>query len=406
MSKKILFIAEAVTLAHVARPLVLAETVLKSGYEVVFACDERSGWLLKDKPFTWLPLQSISSNCFLDALAKGAPVYDFETLQCYVRDDLALIEKVQPDLIVGDFRLSLSVSARITGRPYLAIANAYWSAYAQDKSYPMPSIKELNVLPLSLAEILFGWFSPFAFAWHTRPLNRLRKQYGLPSLGHDLRRVYTDADHVLYVDAPTLIPLNHAPASHHFIGPVLWSMPVPTPACWQQLPTDKPIIYVNLGSSGNPAMLPMILNALADLPVSVIAASAGFQIPATVPDNAFVADYLPGDAAAKMSSLVICNGGAPTTQQALAAGVPVIGIAGNLDQFLNMRAIVRNKAGLLLHGGRTTHRQIREAVLCLLSQPGYTITAQQLMHRFSHSQAADVFASIVSELPTIKRTGS
>lgn len=68
------------------------------------------------------------------------------------------------------------------------------------------------------------------------------------------------------------------------------------------------------------------LNALADLPVTVIAATAGRNHLKNVPANAFVADYLPGEAAAARSAVVLCNGGSPTTQQALAAGVPVIGL--------------------------------------------------------------------------------
>ena len=48
---------------------------------------------------------------FLAALAAGRPVYHAETLRSYVRDDLSLLESVDPDIVVGDFRLSLAVSA-------------------------------------------------------------------------------------------------------------------------------------------------------------------------------------------------------------------------------------------------------------------------------------------------------
>ncbi|RXL56259.1 hypothetical protein EO238_33760, partial [Citrobacter sp. AAK_AS5] len=39
--KRILFVGEAVTLAHVVRPAVLARALDPSRYEVVLACDER-----------------------------------------------------------------------------------------------------------------------------------------------------------------------------------------------------------------------------------------------------------------------------------------------------------------------------------------------------------------------------
>jgi UDP:flavonoid glycosyltransferase YjiC (YdhE family) len=57
-----------------------------------------------------------------------------------------------------------------------------------------------RVLPIALADRLFKLVRPLAFALHCRPLNRVRRAYRMPSLGYDLRRIYTDADHVLYAD--------------------------------------------------------------------------------------------------------------------------------------------------------------------------------------------------------------
>jgi UDP:flavonoid glycosyltransferase YjiC (YdhE family) len=82
-----------------------------------------------------------------------------------------------------------------------------------------------------------------------------------------------------------------------------------------------------------------------------------------LPDNVHIADYLPGEQAAQRSRLVICNGGSPTSQQALAAGVPVLGIAGNLDQYLNMAGVVRSGAGMLLRSDRLAEEALRSAAL-------------------------------------------
>ncbi|WP_306776585.1 glycosyltransferase, partial [Escherichia coli] len=120
-------------------------------------------------------------------------------------------------------------------------------------------------------------------------------------------------------------------------------------------------VYVTLGSSGDPSLLPQILDALANLPVRVIASTAGAPAPQHLPANARVASYLPGDAAAKRSSLVICNGGSLTTQQALATGIPILGIASNMDQFLNMGPIETAGAGLTLRADRLTRRAIGSA---------------------------------------------
>ena len=101
---------------------------------------------------------------------------------------------------------------------------------------------------------------------------------------------------------------------------------------------------------------------LADLPITVIAATVGSRVAIAPPPNAWLADYLPGREAAQRSCLVICNGGSPTSQQALAAGVPVIGVATNLDQFLNMVAIESAGAGVTLRADRFSATLLRTCV--------------------------------------------
>ena len=117
-------------------------------------------------------------------------------------------------------------------------------------------------------------------------------------------------------------------------------------------------------------------------PVTVLAATAGTIRLDAVPPNAFVAPFLPGDAAARRASVVICNGGSPTSQQALTAGVPVIGIAGNLDQFLNMHGVVGAGAGLLLRADRFQETALRRAATRLLDDSPTRLAARQLATAF------------------------
>lgn len=396
--KKVLFIAEAVTLAHVARPLVLSGSLDSSRYRMTFACDPRCQWLLRDFAGAYSPLRSIDARIFLDALASGKPVYDVATLEAYVKDDLDLLARVKPDLVVGDFRLSLSVSARLARVPYVTITNAYWSPYFRPVAYPVPSLPMTRVLPVGLAGMLFRLARPLAFAYHCRPLNAVRRRHGLASLGSDLRHVYTDADQTLYADVAEFFPGIELPTNHRFIGPVLWAPPVPLPSWWDDLPSDRPIVYVTLGSSGQENLLPKVLNALGDLEVTVIAASAGGHLPASVPANARVAQYLPGDEASRRARLVICNGGSPTSQQALAAGVPLIGIAGNLDQFLNMEFIAQTGAGLILRADRFNGDRLRQALGTLLATDGHNGKGLDIAEIFASYSSQQCFSRLMSDL--------
>ena len=382
---RILLLAEAVTLAHVARPVALARRLVPAGHTMVLACAARYAGFARSADWQAADLDSIPSEQFARALAQGAPLYDLATLQGYVQADLALIQAHRPDVVVGDFRLSMSVSARLAGVPCLSIANAYWTPHAPAR-FPLPVLPLTRVLPLALARPLFNLFRPLAFAQHCGPMNRLRARHGLPGLGHDLRRVYTDADHLLVADDPALHPLLAARDDVSVIGPLAWSPDLPWPVQPASAPglagmadsADRPMVYVALGSSGPADALASVLAALADLPVQVMATTAGRPAPAQVPANAQVHDYLPGDRAAARAALVVCNGGSLAVQQALAAGVPVLGVASNMDQFLNMGPVVDAGAGRLIRADRLSVAALRAACQGLLNAPEARLAAQRL----------------------------
>lgn len=362
---RLLLFSEAVTLAHIARPYALGAELSARGFEVHLARDARYDSLLGDALPQRHTISSISPESFTAALARGAPLYDLHTLQRYVEDDLDVITRVRPDAIMGDFRLSLAVSAAVARVPYLALANAYWSPYCRQR-YPVPELPFVRLLGPTLGQALFTVARPLAFALHCLPMHRLRRQYGLPSLGADLDRVYTHADYTLYADAPDLFTMRDLPGNHRFIGPVSWSPQVAPPAWWNDLPRDEPCIYVTLGSSGRADLLPTVCAALGEVAATAIVSTAGAPVPATLPGNVHAAPYLPGAAAVARADLVLCNGGSPTTQQALLAGVPVLGVAGNLDQYLNMSAVERAGAGRLLRSGTLERDGLAAALRALL----------------------------------------
>ena len=395
--KRILFVAEAVTLAHVARPYALAGTLDPARYEAIFACSDAYLPLFPDWPWRRESIASIPPRVFMERLARGHRLYPLETLEQYAREDLRLLEAVRPDAIVGDFRLSLSASARAARIPYLTLTNAYWSPYVANRRVPVPCLPMTRRLGLPLVSAFFTLSRPAAFAWHTLPLNQLRRKYGLPSLGHDLRRVYTDADVTLYADVPQLVPTVGLPPHHRYIGPVEWSPRIPLPESLRQERHDgKPLVYVTMGSSGSAALLPIVLDALAGIDCRVAVASGGVPL-RNVPANAIVADYLPGDLVADRASLVICNGGSPTSHQALTRGVPVLGIPFNLDQHLNMGYVVARGAGLAVRPERASAPLLREAVRCLLDEPRYQCHAAEMAGNLGALAAMVEFARALDD---------
>jgi UDP:flavonoid glycosyltransferase YjiC (YdhE family) len=375
--RRVLFIGEAVTLAHVVRCVALSRALNPDAYEVCLACDPRYNNLIGTLPFPRLDVWTIPSRQFFTALDRGTPIYREADLVRYVTEDLTLIERFRPDVVVGDFRLSLDVSTRLSGVQYLGIANAYWSRHAQVRA-PVPDIALTRLLGVRVAQRLFDLGTPAVGAWHARAFRNLRRRYGLPPTVPDIRDAYTQGDERLYADIAELVPMADLPDGDRFIGPIPWSPDVAYPTWWDSLPTDRPIVYVTLGSSGRADLLPVVLDALADQPVTVVAATAGHARPGRVPANARVTDLLPGDRVAARAGVVVCNGGSPTTYQGLSAGKPVIGICGNLDQYLNMTLVDRAGAGCLLRAGKLPPSLLRQSVQRALGDDRMRASARAL----------------------------
>ncbi|MDQ3534046.1 MAG: glycosyl transferase family 1, partial [Bacteroidota bacterium] len=219
---RILFISEDITLAQVVRLVQLAKTLDKNIYEVHFACSEHKELIFKDADFKLWNLSNIGQEKMQEALDESRPIYTEEILEDYVKAELQLIDQVKPDLIVGDFRLSLSISAPLSDTPFASLINAYWSPFTNIAEYPIPDHPMVQILGENLANFFFNLARPVAFNQFAKPVNIVRKKYGLKPIG-SLLETLTFGDFTLHPDTPGLVPTKNLPPKHHYLGPVLWS---------------------------------------------------------------------------------------------------------------------------------------------------------------------------------------
>jgi UDP:flavonoid glycosyltransferase YjiC (YdhE family) len=396
--KRVAFFAEDVTLAHAGRAAVLSRMLDREKYEVWLVTSTRYRELLGDVTH-FLPLRCMSSEVFLGRLGRGRPIFEAQELAASVEEDRTILRELAPHLVVGDFRVSLSISARSLSIPYLAVTDSYWSPYAE-RPFPLSDIP-LRRIGNRFAEIVFPYVRPFGFALHARPINEIRRQYGLPSVGGDLCLAYTDADHVAYADIPDLIEKPNIPSNHHHIGPVMFEPDAPLPSWWNDVP-PRPCVYVGLGTSGNLDVVPKIMSALGQLPVNLFVASAGREeiSSSDLRANVFTAKFLPGSLTAARSSLVICNGGSGATQQSLRAGVPVLGLASNMDQLMNMAPLEKRGAGLTIGTWDATVARIRNATRTLLEESCFRENAALLGRKLGRIDVRKAFPKLVSEILT------
>jgi len=406
-SKRVLFFAESATLAHVCRPYVLAQILAERGWEVHFAVDSHYRFVLSGRHIAIHPMYSRSPEEFARALRSPGVIFPYELLARYADAERRLIDQVRPDLVIGDLRPSLSVSARRSSVPYAALANAYWSPFVAQRTVPIPTNKLLAAARWSQSAsdaLLSGftrWFqraAPKLLRGQLSGLNRLRREHGFLEFS-DYFTGFSDADWTLYADIPVLFRMSEElPDCHRFIGHIAWAPEVGMPAEFLSVRDDRPVVYVSLGSSGSPAQLASMLAVLERQNVRVLVATAGLVDKRGWSGNAFFAPYLPGDQAAALATVAITNGGSPSTYQALMHGVPVIGVASNLDQLLAMERVDAFGAGKLLRADTFSRRRFREAFEALRGSSPARMRANTLAQHLRGFTPAEQFPLAVRAL--------
>ncbi|HEY6880305.1 MAG TPA: glycosyl transferase family 1, partial [Polyangiales bacterium] len=275
--KRVLFVVEDITLAQVVRLVKLARSLPRDAYEVHFAAARFDPLIFADTGFVQHAIYTVPSEVAFRRLERGQRLYPKRVLARYVEEELALFTALKPDVVVGDLRFSLSVSAPHAGIPYAALINAYWSrALVRKSPFPLPEHPIVRLLGERLATEYFPRALPRVFAHFAAPVNALRKRYGLSELG-DLIDVLMFGDRTLFPDVPAVTPLSEQRPSELFLGPVLWE-PALAPPPWWQRELGPRAVYVTMGSSGRVDRLPMVLSALRALELTSMVSTAGREL--------------------------------------------------------------------------------------------------------------------------------
>ena len=404
MKPRVLFVSEAVSLAHVARPSVLAAALDADKFELHFASNGQFAFCHSNQVLSLHQIGSIEPQEFLRRLGAGRPLYSYAELDVYVEEDMTLIDAVKPDMIVHDFRLSLGISARRAGVPLLTICNSHWSPYAIRERMCAPDLPMARLMGHRLFDPLFRWAWPLASKLHVIAANRLRKRHRLvPYVS--LNEFYCDGDVSMYADSPALGPLRDAPASHTFIGPIVWSPSIPLPHWWPEVAKRKdPPVYITMGSTGKVDLLPRIVDACRLENVCSVVSTAGRSDFRASPPEVYAEAFLPGSQAAALSSLVICNGGSATAHQALSQGRPVLGICSNLDQVMTMQGIAAAGAGEFVRASEATLPRLREAIRRLRASDSFTEGARAIQASFALLDPRKRFSEVVETVRSPDRT--
>ncbi len=153
---------------------------------------------------------------------------------------------------------------------------------------------------------------------------------------------------------------------------------------------ERPTVYVTLGTVANhtPQVFETVLAAVSSLyepgdgqPVNVIVTVGPDRDPAelgAMSANVHVERYLPQSLLFPHCDLVVCHGGSGTTMAAVAAGLPLLVLPQEANQFWNADRICALGAGRSLRPDGATADAVKAAVAELLLEPSYRTQARLL----------------------------
>mgnify|MGYP000846928131 CR=1 FL=1 len=399
---KLLFFAESVSLAHIGRPYLLAQWAKENGYQVHIATGAK-GISLLNASTSHIPateIFSISGETFYKRVNQGKFFYTQSELTKYIEAEINIIDKIKPDFIVSDFRLTSAISARIMKIPLINLSNAYWSPYYECK-FPAPNIGVFSLIPETLKTKIFDLIRPLAFKTFGRSLNTLRKKYQLP-VANDFRTHYTAGDYTLYMDHPDFINLSQTPFRHSFLGPIIWS-----PKASESLHLVKNNhIYITMGSSGNNKILTQIAKACLQLDrpmiISGLNKTEADKLAAEAPgllNSATIKQFVDADEILGKCDLTICHGGSGTVYQSLKANVPVICFPNNPDQGLVAMSVEENNGGLSIKN-KTNADFICNTIKRLIANKNIKASVAKFSNKLNDYQTKEQWLTFLKSVTT------
>jgi MGT family glycosyltransferase len=393
---RILLATEGSWISHVSRVLLVGMALARAGHSVEFACSGRHTGLIDQAGFRRYEMFTKPPDFGLAHARRRGSSYDREIVSKYVEAELACFDAVRPDLVLGDFRLTLGLSAEARKIPFVAVLNGYWTHYYAAAHTAPESLALVSLVGTKLASRFFRPLRNRFLKAAEHPFNEQRVKLGLHRKGDLFEEMASDTLNLI-VDLPAFTPLKDAPERFRFVGPIVWEPEVPLPEWFPHLERDRPILYVTLGSTGNAGVLAQVVDQYRDTEYQVVVSGLA-ALPGRASPNVFVAPLLPGLRILEVADVIVCHGGNGTIYQALSKGVPVIGIPTMHDQWFNMERVEALQAGVMLSEKRFSAPALRRAVERVLTDPVIRDGAAALQGAIAATDAPSTAARLIDDL--------
>ncbi len=406
MSKKqrFLIFVEAVSMAHVTRSWSLAQRLVELGHEVHFACPIQWVGVLNAEAIAqrleikWHQLNSMTPGEFERAIEWGLPFADEPKISLYVEEEKKLIEEVEPDWVVGDFRMSLNFSSKEMQVPYITLVNAYWTPEEQSEINHVPCSGYERYLGVRLNRMIFQLIGKGKMQGMMEPYNSVARRRGMRPFT-SLQDLYSSGDVRWYADVASLFPAASQKPQSFFVGPLSWASELSDPPWWSDFldSQGKPKVLISLGSTGDHRLLQRwIQHTLPSLPFQfAVTTSQRSSLLGRKSQNVFVTDFLNFERASQFIDVAVTNGGSASSYQILRSGVPVLAVCRNLDQMFFSERLQAFGAGLAIRSpDGKTHTFVKSLESLLEGQ--FKSRARSLVPKIAFYQSYDMVGDLSS----------
>lgn len=290
--------------------------------------------------------------------------------------------------------------AEVTALPWVSVA----SALSMNTEPGVPLLFTTwtysdNPLPLFRNRLVYALLELAAI--RTRHIiNRYRKRWGL----RRIRRVddtFSPFAQISQQNREFDFPRKQLPNCFHYVGPIRAASRPAVPFPWQAL-NGRPLIYASLGTVNHQqSVYAKIAEACAGLNAQLVLSLGGaaeveqFQ---HLVGSPLVVKFAPQLELLERASLCITHGGLNSTLESLAAGVPLVAIPINFDQFGVAARIRWTGTGEFVKQNGLTAARLQSAIQKVFAEPAYHQAAQRMRASIAATNGAERAADIVEEV--------
>ena len=321
---RLLFMSSSTSLSHLARTLELARFCRHQGSDVSYACGIGS-WPMLPRAYGFRPIRL--SDVRLEGAKTfgiGSPSSD-DLVRSYA-SEMKVIERVRPDGIISDWRLTASFSAAASGIRCIQVWNANWGLFAG-----YSSLVDQTLLP-RYSSVLSEWRLPFEE--FTSRIEGASFAPGDPIFRGDLNLI---PDYPLFRNCDTAT----VDANCFFIGPLV---PLPPAIPTHHDTRTRHDITIAFGGHRLPELARVLMDVVSSLGFSCFKLESTAQVEVAEGETfSFFPERL------KVGKIVITHGGIGSIYQSLFVGKPLLVIPQHLEQFDNGSRVKDLNVGDLLN---------------------------------------------------------